>query len=97
MKILSIKVTYGTVWCVCLTDCHLLFVTIISINIDTANSLRFLQSLPNVELVNETKEYSDLSSTDINSELTSRTHCKYHSVNDIQHLNKPKKSSHLSL
>ena len=43
----------------------------------------FLESLPNVEIINETKSFSDFSSNDVNNELPSKTSCKYYSVKDF--------------
>ena len=52
------------------------------ININHTNSMRFLESLPNVEIINETIAFSDVSSNDINTVLPTKTSCKYYSVND---------------
>ena len=59
------------------------------ININNTNSMRFLQSLPNVEVISETSKFSQLS-TDINFELPSNTDCRYFSVNEYQQLKKNK-------
>ena len=59
------------------------------ININNTNSMRFLQSLPNVEVISETSKFSQLS-TDINFELPSNTNCRYFSVNEYQQLKKNK-------
>ena len=37
------------------------------ININCTNSMRFLESLPNVDIINETLAFSDVSSNDINN------------------------------
>ena len=50
----------------------------------------FLESLPNVEIINETKSFSDFSSNDVNNELPSKTSCKYYSVKDFHILKKQK-------
>ena len=52
------------------------------ININCTNSMRFLESLPNVDIINETLAFSDVSSNDINNALPIKTSCKYYSVND---------------
>ena len=49
-----------------------------------------LESLPNVEIINETKSFSDFSSNDVNNELPSKTSCKYYSVKDFHILKKQK-------
>ena len=59
-------------------------------NINHANSMRFLDSLPTVELINETITYSDFPPFDVNNELPTKTSCKYYSVNDYKSLNKQK-------
>ena len=56
------------------------------INIDHNNSMRFLESLPNVEIINERRTFSD-SFNEISNELPSKTSCKYYSINDFQSLN----------
>ena len=45
--------------------------------------MRFLESLPNVEIINETITFLN-SFNDISNELR----CKYYSINDFQRLNK---------
>ena len=50
----------------------------------------FLESLPNVDIINETLAFSDVSSNDINNALPIKTSCKYYSVNDYHTLNKQK-------
>ena len=52
--------------------------------------MRFLESLPNVEIVNETSKYSNLSSNDASFELPSKSCSSYFSVEDFQHLNNTK-------
>ena len=59
-------------------------------NINNSNSMRFLESLPNVEIVNETSKYSNLSSNDDSFELPSKSCSSYYSVEDFQHLNNTK-------
>ena len=58
--------------------------------INDTNSMGFLESLPNVEIINETKSFSDFSSNDVNNELPSKTSCKYYSVKDFHILKKQK-------
>ena len=48
----------------------------------------FLESPQNVEIINETKSFSDFSSNDANNELPSKTSCKYYSVKDFHILKK---------
>ena len=59
------------------------------ININSSNSMRFLESLPNLDIVDES--LSDDSSNDCGIELPNKTSCKYYSVNDYQLLNKKNK------
>ena len=56
-------------------------------NINNSNSLRFLESLPNVEIVNEASNFSNMSPNDAGIELPSKSCSKYYSVNDFQLLN----------
>ena len=49
--------------------------------------MRFLESLPTVEIVNEATKYSFTSSNDASIELPSKSCSKYYSVNDFQLLN----------
>ena len=53
--------------------------------------MSFLEALPNIDIIKETKAFSDFSSNDINNELPSKTTCKYYSVNDFHILKKHKK------
>ena len=82
---------------VCNVNCNLINVpfTICDnfelLNINNAKSMHFLESLPSVDIINETLQFSNLSTTDINDELPYRTSCKYYSVNEFEHLNINKK------
>ena len=53
--------------------------------------MSLLEALPNIDIIKETKAFSDFSSNDINNELPSKTTCKYYSVNDFHILKKHKK------
>ena len=57
------------------------------ININNSNFMRFLESLPTVEIVNEATKYSFTPSNDASIELPSKSCSKYYSVNDFQLLN----------
>ena len=57
------------------------------ININNSNSMRFLESLPNVEIVTETCKFSMLSSNDASIEIPLKSCSKYYSANDFQLLN----------
>ena len=57
------------------------------INISSINSMRFLESLPNLEIVTETNSFSEFSLNDISKELPNNTSCKYYSVDEYQRLN----------
>ena len=57
------------------------------ININSTNSMRFLESLPNLEIATETNSFSEFSLNDISKELPSKTSCKYYSVDEYQRLN----------
>ena len=61
------------------------------LNINQINSMSLLEALPNIDIIKETKAFSDFSSNDINNELPSKTTCKYYSVNDFHILKKHKK------
>ena len=60
------------------------------ININSSNSMRFLESLPNLDIVNESLSFTGDSSNDCTVELPIKTTYKYYSVNDYQLLNKNK-------
>ena len=42
-------------------------------NINTSNSMRFLESLPNVEIANETSQFSNVSSNEASMEIPSKS------------------------
>ena len=48
------------------------------ININDSNSMRFLESLPNLDIVNESLSFTDDSSNDCSIELPNKTNCKYY-------------------
>ena len=50
--------------------------------------MRFLVSLPNLDIVNESFSFTGDSSNDCSIELPNKSNCKYYSVNDYQRLNK---------
>ena len=50
--------------------------------------MRFLESLPNLDIVNESFSFTGDSSNDCSIELPNKTNCKYYSVNDCKRLNK---------
>ena len=57
-------------------------------NIFNTNSMGFLHSLPNTEIVIEATKFVNSSSNEIVTELPSKQCCcNYYSVNDYQHLN----------
>ena len=60
-------------------------------NLLCSESLGFLDSLPNFEIVNEVSKYSLLQSVEIDINMAFQTDCKYYSVNEYQNL-KIKKS-----
>ena len=51
------------------------------LNIISTNSMKFLEALSNLEIVNETRTFSDVSSNDINNGLPSKTSCKLMNMN----------------
>ena len=55
--------------------------------------MKFLEALPNLEIVNETSTFSVFSSNDINNELPSKTSCKYYSVSEYELFDKNKIST----
>ena len=69
------------------------------ININNTSSMSFLESLPNVEIVNETSKFSNMAYNEVNIELPIKSTGKYYLVKDFLHLNKsrnnhtPSKSS----
>ena len=52
--------------------------------------MRFLESIPNVEVINETRTFSAFPSNDINNVLPSTTSSKYYSVNEYHTIKKHK-------
>ena len=60
------------------------------ININHTNSMRFLEPLANVEVINETRTFSAFPSNDINNVLTSTTSSEYYSVNEYHTIKKHK-------
>ena len=56
-------------------------------NINISNSMRFLESLPNVEIVNEATQFSDVSSNEASIKIPSKSCSNYHSVADSNLLN----------
>ena len=60
-------------------------------NINTSNSTRFLESLPNVEIVTEASQFSNASSNEASIEIPSKSCSNYHTVEDFKRLNIPKK------
>ena len=52
--------------------------------------MRFLESLPNVEIVNETSQFSNVSSNEASVEIPSKSCSNYYSVEDFKILNIPK-------
>ena len=50
--------------------------------------MSYLESHPNVEIVNETSKFSNMASNEANIELPIKSTCKYYLVKDFQHLNK---------
>ena len=59
-------------------------------NINTSNSMSFLKSLPNVEIVNETSQFSNVSSNKTSMEIPSKSCSNYYSIEDFKILNIPK-------
>ena len=56
-------------------------------NINYSNSMRFLESLPNVEIVNEARKFKNISSNDASFELPSKSSAKYYMFRELQLLN----------
>ena len=56
-------------------------------HINNCNSMHFLESLPDINIVNETVKFSNLASNEINNELPCNSSCKYYSINEYQKLN----------
>ena len=59
-------------------------------NINASNSMSFLESLPNIEIVNETSQFSNVSSNEASMEIPSKSCSNYYSVEDFKILNIPK-------
>ena len=59
-------------------------------NINTCNSMSFLNALPSIDVANETVNFSYTASNEIDVELPSNTDSRYYSVTEFQKLNKPK-------
>ena len=59
-------------------------------NIHSSDSLSFLESLPNLEIVTEVSKISQLQSADIDINMAFQTDCRYYSVNEVQNINNHK-------
>ena len=57
-------------------------------NINNSDSMRFLESLPNVDIVEQIVSFTEHASNDSNIELPAKGTCKYYSVKKYQLLNK---------
>ena len=60
------------------------------INLYCSETMSFLDSLPNLEIITEVSKFSNLQSADIDINMAFQTDCKYYSVNDTQKLNNNK-------
>ena len=49
--------------------------------------MRFLESLPNVAIVNEASKFTNISSNDASFELPSKSSSKYYTIKELQVLN----------
>ena len=49
--------------------------------------MRFFESLPNVEIVNEASKFTNISSDDASFELPSKSSSKYYMIKELQLLN----------
>ena len=56
-------------------------------NINYSNSMRFPESLPNVEIVNEALKFTNISSNDASFELPPKSCSKYYTIMELQLLN----------
>ena len=56
-------------------------------NINISNSMRFLESLPNVEIVNDASQFSNVTSNEASIEIPSKSCSKYYSIKDFKILN----------
>ena len=56
-------------------------------NINISNSMRFLESLPNVEIVNDASKFSNVTSNEASIAIPSKSCSKYYSVKDFKTLN----------
>ena len=58
------------------------------ININYSSSMRFLESFPNVEIVNdESSKFTNISSNDASFELASKSCSKYYTIKEVELLN----------
>jgi len=55
-------------------------------NLNCSETLGFLNSLPNFEIVTETSEFSNLQSAEVDLNMAFQTDCKYYSVIEFQKL-----------
>ena len=53
-------------------------------NINSSNSMKFLESLPNAQTVIESTKFSKSTQSDINFEIPNNTNSKYYSVEEYQ-------------
>ena len=55
-------------------------------NINNSNTMAFTESLPDKEMVNETIKFSNVTDNASMEELSSKTCCRYYSVEEYQKL-----------
>ena len=55
-------------------------------NINNSNTMAFTESVPDKEMVNETIKFSNVTGNVAREELSSKTCCKYYSVEEYQKL-----------
>ena len=56
-------------------------------NINNSNSIRYCESLPAFEVVNEVSKFSNQSNNEVDYNLPARSTCKYYTVNEFQKVN----------
>jgi len=59
-------------------------------NLNCSDTINFLESLPNLEIVNEVSQFSNLPSADIDLNMAFQADCKYYSVSEYQKLRNKK-------
>ena len=60
-------------------------------NLNSYDSMKFLNSLPNLDIITEVSKFSNLQSAEVDLNMAYQTECNYYSVSEYQKLDLKKK------